>query len=61
MRFLGKFVGGEEEKKNTFSVQCLSQIPSILKSQFEGEVYLFEGLYTNKKNERIFADLKKKS
>ncbi|PFW65105.1 AAA family ATPase, partial [Bacillus pseudomycoides] len=60
MRFLGKFVEGEEEKKNTFSVQCLSQIPSILKSQFEGEVYLFEGLYTNKKNERIFADLKKK-
>ncbi|EEL50834.1 hypothetical protein bcere0022_18410 [Bacillus cereus Rock3-44] len=60
MRFLGKFVEGEEEKKDTFSVQCLSQIPSILKSQFEGETYLFEGLYANKKNERIFADLKKK-
>lgn len=60
MRFLGKFVEGEEEKKDTFSVQCLSQMPSILKSQFEGETYLFEGLYANKKNERIFADLKKK-
>lgn len=60
MRFLGKFVEGEEDKKGTFSVQCLSQIPSILKSQFEGETYLFEGLYANKKNERIFADLKKK-
>ncbi|MBC6972933.1 AAA family ATPase [Bacillus sp. Xin] len=60
MRFLGKFVEGEEKKKDTFSVQCLSQIPPILKSQFEGETYLFEGLYANKKNERIFADLKKK-
>ena len=60
MRFLGKFVEGEEEKKDTFSVQCLSQIPSILKSQFEGETYLFEGFYANKKNERIFTDLKKK-
>ncbi len=60
MRFLGKFVEGEEEKKDTFSVQCLSQLPSILKSQFENETYLFEGLHANKKNERIFADLRKK-
>lgn len=61
MRFLGKFVEGTEEKeKGTFFVQCLSPMPSILQSQFAGGSYLFEGLYNNKKNAKIFVDLKKK-
>ncbi|MFJ8529079.1 AAA family ATPase [Bacillus sp. NPDC094106] len=61
MRFLGRFVEGVEEKaRDTFFVQCLSPIPSVLQSQFADEPYLFEGVYSNKKNEKVFADLKKR-
>ncbi|AWC28586.1 AAA family ATPase [Bacillus cytotoxicus] len=59
MRFLGKFVKGIEEKE-TFSIQCLSPIPSVLQSQFGEEPYVFEGICSNKKNEKVFADLKKR-
>ncbi len=58
MRFIGKFVKGIEEKE-TFSIQCLSPIPSVLQSQFGEEPYVFEGICSNKKNEKVFADLKK--
>ncbi|MDM5188518.1 AAA family ATPase [Bacillus sp. DX4.1] len=61
MRFIGKFVEGEQKKEaDTFFVQCLSPVPSILASLFEGEPFLFQGLYNNKKNEKIFADMKKR-
>lgn len=62
MLFLGKFAGSEGEKNGeNFFVQCLSPIPSILKAQFIDGKYLFEGLCNNKKNEKVFADLKKRN
>ncbi|MDF9447910.1 hypothetical protein COI41_07175 [Bacillus toyonensis] len=61
MRFIGKFTKAEREKNGeNFFVQCLSPIPSNLQEQFTNEHYIFEGLCSNKKNEKIFSELKKK-
>ena len=42
-----------------FFVQCLSPIPFTLQEQFTNEPYVFEGLCSNKKNEKIFSELKR--
>lgn len=61
MRFLGKFTKAEKEKSGeNFFVQCLSPIPFTLQEQFANEPYVFEGLCSNKKNEKIFLELKKR-
>ncbi|PFF75703.1 hypothetical protein CN341_19085 [Bacillus cereus] len=61
MRFLGKFTKAEKEKSGeNFFVQCLSPIPFTLQEQFTNEPYVFEGLCSNKKNEKIFSELKKR-
>lgn len=60
MRFIGKFAKAEGEKNGeNFFVQCLSSIPLTLQELFPTGKYLFEGLCSNKKNEKIFTDLKK--
>lgn len=57
MRFIGKFIkSGEREEWREFFVQCLSPIPSNLQEQFTNEHYIFEGLCSNKKNEKIFQN-----
>ncbi|WP_142344592.1 AAA family ATPase [Bacillus cereus] len=61
MRFIGKFAKAEGEKNGeNFFVQCLSPIPLTLQELFPTGKYLFEGLCSNKKNEKIFTDLKKR-
>ncbi|MBE5104810.1 AAA family ATPase [Bacillus thuringiensis] len=61
MRFIGKFIKVEREKNGeNFFVQCLSPIPFTLQEQFTNEHYIFEGLCSNKKNEKIFSELKNK-
>ncbi len=57
MRFLGKFTKAEKEKSGeNFFVQCLSPIPFTLQEQFTNEPYVFEGLCSNKKNEKSFRN-----
>ncbi len=61
MRFVGKFTKVEREKNGeNFFVQCLSPVPFTLQEQFKNEHYVFEGLCSNKKNEKIFLELKKR-
>ncbi len=54
------YKSGEREEMRELFVQCLSPIPSNLQEQFTNEHYIFEGLCSNKKNEKIFSELKKK-
>lgn len=61
MRFVGKFTKVEREKNGeNFFVQCLSPVPFTLQEQFKNEHYVFEGLCSNKKNEKIFLEFKKR-
>ncbi|KAB2439971.1 AAA family ATPase [Bacillus luti] len=61
MRFIGTFVKAEREKNGeNFFVKCLSPVPFILQEQLKNEHYVFEGLCSNKKNEKIFLELKKR-
>ncbi|MDH4422447.1 MULTISPECIES: AAA family ATPase [Bacillus] len=61
MRFIGIFAKAEREKNGeNFFVQCLSPVPFTLQEQFKNEHYVFEGLCSNKKNEKIFLELKKR-
>ncbi|HDR6317012.1 AAA family ATPase [Bacillus cereus] len=61
MRFIGKFTKAEREKNGeNFFVQCLSPIPFTLQEQLKNEPYVFEGLCSNKKNEKVFSELKKR-
>lgn len=61
MRFIGKFTKAESEKSGeNFFVQCLSPIPFTLQEQLKNEPYVFEGLCSNKKNEKVFSELKKR-
>ncbi|MET1123582.1 hypothetical protein ABWU59_32360, partial [Priestia megaterium] len=39
---------------------CLSPIPFTLQEQLKNEPYVFEGLCSNKKNDKIFSGLKKR-
>lgn len=62
MRFIGKFTKAESEKSGeNFFIQCLSPISFTLQEQLKNEPYVFEGLCSNKKNEKVFSELKKEN
>ncbi|MGG0276539.1 AAA family ATPase [Bacillus rhizoplanae] len=58
MRFVGKFVEEQKDKKGSFFVVCLSPIPNIIEAAFGERSYIFEGLYKNRQNEKFFASIK---
>ncbi|MGF9965927.1 AAA family ATPase [Bacillus rhizoplanae] len=58
MRFVGKFVEEQKDRKGSFFVVCLSPIPNIIEAAFGERSYIFEGLYKNKQNEKFFASIK---